>query len=370
MTSPGGDLTVRQAVASLVLRWDGDDLDWESERRAFIEVTDGTGELFLPRGPQGPPGESGAPGPSLTPDLVIDELTDARAMAALPPNLRQSERGFCVINQPTRTAFFWTGKAWVAVSEALGLKGEDGRPVSIGIGTVTTSAAGSSAAVTLDPSSTTLNRVINFTLPRGQTGPAGQPGVQGPPGNALLQAGDVDTTTAPATGQVLVWDATAKKARFTAPTSPSGPYAIGPNEIVAVNDSSWPQEYKAIGQVVIPAQPFAWRPRISGLVDVRVGANARVDVEARLNAATGPVVGRGAGTGLLGEVDAFVPRTVVQAFESKMTPADAAATVARGQEATIFFQLRRIDTLAVFSVATRKDRASLSVSCDPVAGTS
>jgi len=37
--------------------------------------------------------------------------------------------------------------------------------------------------------------------------------------------------------------------------------------------------------------------------------------------------------------------------------------------ATIYLNIRRIDTLATFGVETRKDRASFAVWCDPIPGT-
>lgn len=362
---------IRTALATLVLRWDGDDLDWESERRAMIEVTNGVGELTLPRGDQGDKGDDGAPGPGLAPDQVTEYATDELAIANLPGTFGAADRGFCSLNNPTKTAFFWSGTAWLAVQDAVGMQGPTGSTVSLGIGTVTTGPSGGTASVTLDPSSTETNKVWNITLPRGLQGVAGV-GIQGIPGDALLSANDVDHTNPPENGQVLVWDETLEKAKFSAPIGGSvGPYTIGPNDpaLIAVNDSSWPQEYKQVGRIDVPAQAFSWHPRVEGYMDVKVsGSIARVDLEARLSSVTGPLVGRGPGAGLPSELDQYTPRQLGVSFEATMTPESLGAYVAKGQAASLYFSIRRIDTLTTFGVATRKDRAGFAVYCDPIPG--
>lgn len=362
--------TVRQAIAKLILRWDADVLDFESERRAFIEVTNGVGELNLPRGPQGPPGLDGEPGPGFAPDAVFEYDTDEEAMQHLPSGLGPLDRGYCIVNDPTNTGFFWSGDAWLPVQDVVGAEGPQGPPVSVAVGTVSTSPSGGSAAVSLDPSSTETMKIFNFTLPRGAQGAVGI-GQKGEPGDALSSAADVVWPDGgPEDGQTLVWDSQLGKARWGMFTpGPVGPFSIGPNEVAAVNDNSWPNDYKIIGQIDVPAQDFAWHPRVYGYVDVKVnGIMARVDVEVRLNSASGSVVGRGPGTQITGFLENYTTRTVVPTFEGPMTPTNSAQSVAPGAEATLYVVIRRIDTLATFGVQTRKDKASFAVWCDPIPG--
>jgi len=361
------DLTISQALATLVLRWDGDITDWESERRAIIEVTNGVGELFLPRGLQGLPGVDGEPGPQLAPDLVVSEANDADVTALLPGGLGTGDRGYCVINEDTGSAFFWNGTAWLVVHEALGLEGPIGPAVGLQIGSVTTSPSGGSAAVALDASSTPTNKVFNFTLPRGTQGAIGV-GEQGPPGDALASAGDVEWPVGgPLEGQTLVWDATLEKAVWAAPAVTYGPYSAGPGQFTTINDASWPENYKQLLKLTVPALPFAWHARCFGYCDVKVtGVMARVDMEARMFSATGPCVGRGAGNTVTTLIDNYTPRTLVPTFESAMTPDAPAVLVAADTIADIYLVLARVDTAATFGVQTRPDRASFAVWCDPV----
>jgi hypothetical protein len=235
---------------------------------------------------------------------------------------------------------------------------------------VSTSPSGGSASVTIDEASTDVIKIFNFVLPRGPQGAVGV-GQQGIPGDALSNAGDVQWPTGgPDDGTTLVWDALLGKAKWVKFTpGPVGPFTAGPDQVTAVNDNSWPDEYKIIAQVAVPAMPFAWHPRVTGYVDVKVnGIMARVDVEARLGQATGPCVARGAGSTITGFLENYTPRTVVPTFEGPMTPDNSAASVAAGAATTIYITLRRIDTVSTFGVQTRKDRASFAVYCDPVQG--
>ena len=364
------ELTVNQAVARLVLRWDGDYMDLEGERRAIIEVTDGSGDLFLPRGRQGEKGLDGEPGPAMAPVAVIEYATDAAAIASLPTGLGPLDRGYCVLNDTTNSAFFWSGTTWITVTNAVGLQGPQGPPIGVAVGTVTTSPSGGSAAVSLDASSTATNKVFNFTLPRGAQGSVGV-GTKGDPGDALSSASDVQWPTGgPADGQTMVWDDALNKMVFAdfAP-GPAGPYSAGPDQVAAINDASWPDDYKTVATITVPAQPFAWHPRVLGYFDVKVnGIMARVDAECRLNSPTGPLVARGPGTTITGFLENYTTRTIVPCFEGAMTPDSSAARVAAGASAQIYVTIRRIDTLTVFGVQTRKDRASIAVWCDPVPG--
>lgn len=362
--------TVREALATLRLRWDGDVLDYESERRAIIEVTNGVGDLSLPRGLPGPSGKDGEPGPGLAPDGVVSYASDTEAYDSLPRDLGPLDRGYCVLNDQTKTAFFWTGETWTVVHDVVGLEGPQGPPVMVGIGSVSTSPSGGSAQVTLDPSSTPTLKILNFVLPRGAKGAVGV-GQPGPPGEALSSAADVQWPDGgPEDGQVLQWDAALGKAVWVRMNSgPVGPFSAGPNEFAAINDNSWPQDYKIVTQVNVPAMDFRWRPRVSAYCDVKVnGIMIRVDLEARLGSASGPVVGRGPGTTVSGFLENYTTRQVIPTFEGPMTPENTAATVPAGEATTLYLVLRRIDSLSTFGVETRKDRASFAVWCDPIPG--
>lgn len=366
--------TIKEAIAQLVLRWDGDVMDYESERRAIIEVTNGVGELLLPRGRQGIPGKDGEPGPKLAPDLIVENPDDTDAYLNLPVGLAAGDRGYVVLNDTTKTAWFWNGEEWKTVHNVVGLQGERGPSVGFSIGTVTTSPSGGSAQVTINPASTATNKILDFVLPRGNQGAVGV-GQRGLPGDAILQAGDfegpVDGAAGMLDGVSIVWDSTVNKFVPTLITrGPTGPYGLGPNEFNAINDNNWAQDYKIVAQRDIPPQPFAWHPRCFAYQDVRVtGIQARVDLVARLGSPTGPIVGRGPGSTVTTILDNYTGRSLQTGFEGgPINPDSTSYSVPKGQATTIYFVLMRIDTLATFGVSTRKDYASATVYCDPIPG--
>ncbi|QXN74427.1 hypothetical protein SEA_FLOAT294_44 [Gordonia phage Float294] len=363
--------TIKEAIVQLRLRWDGDVMDFESERRAIIEVTNGVGELLLPRGRQGDPGNDGEPGPKLAPDVLINEANDADVTAQLPQGLADGDRGYVVLNDITKTAWFWSGTEWIIVHDVVGLQGEIGPSVGFTVGTVTTSPSGGNASVSIDPASTPTNKILNFMLPRGDKGAVGV-GQKGDPGEAITEAADFAMPEGGLEdGQVPVWDETVGKfVPLTITSGPVGPYGIGPNEFTVVTDNNWSNDYKVIAQMDIPAQGFAWHPRVFAQCDVRLtGIQARVDLEARLGSPTGPVIGRGPGHTISAFIDNYYPRDLSPAFEGgPITPDSSAYSVAKGAVGTIYLVIRRIDTLASFGVSTRRDRASMAVYCDPIPG--
>lgn len=363
--------TIKEAIAQLRLRWDGDVMDYESERRAIIEVTNGIGELLLPRGRTGDTGANGEPGPKLAPDLVVSYADDTVAHSNLPGGLTDVDRGYVVLNDTTKTAFFWNGESWTIVHDVVGLRGDIGPSVGFSIGSVTTSPSGGSAQVSIDPSSTPTNKVLNFVLPRGGQGAVGV-GQKGEPGDAINSAGDVFIPEGGlADGQGLIWDSTINKWRpFALSAGPVGPYGIGPNEFTVVNDNNWSQDYKTIARIDVPEQGFAWHPRVSAQCDVKLtGIQARVDLEARLGSPTGPVIGRGPGNTVTAVLDNYYPRQLDTAFEGgPVSPDSPSFSVPKGTVGSIYLTLRRIDTLATFGVSTRRDRSSMTVYCDPIPG--
>jgi len=78
----------------------------------------------------------------------------------------------------------WNGSAWVTVAGSRpgpqGATGPTGAAATISVGTVTTVAAGSPAAII--NGGTANAAIFNFQIPAGPTGAAGAPGTQGTPG--------------------------------------------------------------------------------------------------------------------------------------------------------------------------------------------
>ena len=112
-----------------------------------------------------------------------------------------------------------------------GEAGADGTPATVSVGSTVTSAAGGNAAVT--NSGTASNAIFDFTIPRGAQGPAGATGptgAQGPKGdpgdNAAISIGST-TTSAAGTNATVTNTGTTTNAvlEFTIPRGETGPAA-------------------------------------------------------------------------------------------------------------------------------------------------
>lgn len=100
-------------------------------------------------------------------------------------------------------------------------------------------------------------------------------------------------------------------------------------------------------QVSIPAQPFAWRPHVSGwCVITGTGSDVQVDLVARLDdQGAGKILGRGRGK--IGQNDDGSP-TVLSSGPPAGSPADY-NKIAAGAAATIFLRAERQSGAQTFS---------------------
>lgn len=131
--------------------WDGSKLRWKNPDGTWADWAD----LQGPQGPEGPQGIQGDQGP-------IGPIGETG------PAGPQGPQG---IQGPTGA---------VGPIGATGKTGATGAAATLRIGSVTTGAPGTNAAVV--NSGDTHNAVLNLTIPRGATGARGPQGVQGPQG--------------------------------------------------------------------------------------------------------------------------------------------------------------------------------------------
>lgn len=131
--------------------WDGTKLRWKNPDGTWSDWAD----LQGPQGPEGPQGIQGDQGP-------IGPIGETG------PSGPQGEQG---IQGPIGP---------IGPTGQTGNTGATGAAATVAVGTVTTGAPGTDAAVT--NSGDNRNAKFNFTIPRGATGARGPQGVQGPQG--------------------------------------------------------------------------------------------------------------------------------------------------------------------------------------------
>lgn len=121
--------------------------------------------------PKGDKGDKGDPGAGLVITGTVATYAD------LPSNLGPSDAGKAYFVQADGKLYVWTGTAWPADGQGSqfegpqGPAGQDGAAATVTVGTTTTLPAGSSATVT--NTGTTSAAVLNFGIPKGDTGSGG-----------------------------------------------------------------------------------------------------------------------------------------------------------------------------------------------------
>jgi hypothetical protein len=182
-------------------------------------------------GPEGPPGEAGPPGetgaqgdPGPAGDAATISVGTTTTTAA------GTNASVTAVGTTSAQIFnFEIPRGDTGVAGPPGAQGDPGpagAAATIAVGSTTTTAAGTSASVTSSGPSSAL--ILDFSIPRGDTGVPGATGAQGDPGVPGTAATlDVGTTTTGAAGSAaLVTQGGTSSARifnFTIPTGPQGP---------------------------------------------------------------------------------------------------------------------------------------------------
>ncbi|MET7752301.1 MULTISPECIES: hypothetical protein [Actinomycetes] len=281
---------------------------------------------------QGPPGN---PGPQGGPSYMFTWQGDAATfadLAALDLDTTDARKAWRAVDE--NALYLWTGMEWIRSINAFGALGKQGPPTTL-TGTGIAGATGSSAAAALTGSAP--NQALSITFPRGATGDQGDPGEAG----AISDAADVGDLTSAKQDAVLEWNATASLWQPVPNPRLAGPWAIASGQFTA--GSNLNTSPKTIATMTIPSQPVAWRPIVlSGSVGVLTHVaslgDTRVDIEVRMSAIDGPLIGYGGGLGAANNTQVqLYPR-----FDYPLTPGSTSAVVQPNQTITLYVLARRV----------------------------
>ena len=326
--------------------------DVASTGRAVIEVAAGQGTLELPRGERGPRGYQGA---------AADPVKFGGWKAHpddLPTNLGLEEANTIYPVASDKSLRVWTGVGWMTYPNWMGTQGPAGPSQQVRVGTVQ---SGPEPEVVLSPESSETQAVLDFVLQRGPQGVQGERGPEGPTAT-ISTAADFDTAKAAQAGDSLVWNGDLWEPRRNA--APVGPYTLPSSQfnsasVGLLQFGNTPQVI--LGELPIPAQPFAWRPIVTGQVWVNTSFSVTVDIEATIGSASGTLVGLGSDVANRNEFNRIQPF-----FNEAVTPASTHARVEAGTPTTIVVSARRTGG-AVGDWSTTTVRAQMQVMCQPCA---
>lgn len=132
-------------------------------------------------------------------------------------------------------------------------------------------------------------------------------------------------------GYTLYWVNADSKWKISAPKRTVYPFTV-PNSSFSTAYSGNAGSY-VVASVGIPAQPYAWRPKVHGGIYAGGTVNTHVDLVARLNnSSSGDIVGYGLGQSGVGPY----PILLQSAFGASVAGASTYGQVAAGASATIF----------------------------------
>ena len=292
-----------------------------AEREALIEIR---------RGPDGDPGPQGD---MSWPWAWQGDVADFATAQALGLTTADARKAWRVVDEDA--VYLWTGMDWIRFTNAFRTPGPQGPPNVL---TGEAVAAETGADADAEIIGTAPGQTLRLTIPRGETGDPGDPGVPG----AIADAADVADITVPKKGSVLTWRAADEM--FHAEPSPGlmGPWAIASGQFSgASNIATSPT---TIATMTIPAQPVRWRPIVlTGSVTMYVNTTAvndtRADIEVRLGAIDGDLIGYAFGLGSKMQYQALLhPR-----WDYPVSPGiDGFGVVEPNQTATLFVLVRRI----------------------------
>ncbi|QSE94205.1 hypothetical protein JWS13_39210 [Rhodococcus pseudokoreensis] len=327
---------------------------------AEIEAGEMNVDVLAYKGDPGEAGRDGVPPRFMGDVAVIGDLPDPNT---LDPDYDLGKWWGVTGSQD---AWFYNGTPTLERRENyIGAPGATGPAPTLTKGTIT---QGADWGFSIEQVGTTNAYKLNIVA---KPGPAGEDSTVPGPTATIETASDFDDTTEPETGDVLVKLSNGKWGPGTVAMSPGVYKKVGSEtDWLAVDTgSNWNGEYQTITTLTIPPQPWAYEPDVYGLVEFMVaGNNVRMDLEARLGAVSGPLLGRGAGDAVGLFESEWTARTLVPGAD-ETAPAGAGSTIVPASTTAVIYLLgRRVDSSAKMRFQTRKERAFLRVRPMPVIG--
>ena len=286
----------------------------------------------LPDGDRGKTGEPGTYQPPLTFQAFIDDDAD------LPGDLDTDHTGWAYGNTTTRDIHVWDGGGWITFDGVLAEDGDigPGNELTVTSADSTRPASGGASITGGGPQN------LHLTLPIGDKGVPGDAGPRVPlrQSEDYLQPPTEAESADPLANQVLGWTG------LWTPLDPltmRGPYTLGEADFTEVTEPN-ADDWRLVAQIVIPGQPWPWRPMCFGgvAVDANSGSTTssmtRADLEVRIGSDEGPMVALGAGVNSMRQV----VNRVMPHFDGEIVPEAQQGTVQAGESVTLVLVLRRI----------------------------
>ncbi|GAB4582632.1 hypothetical protein [Nocardia sp. IFM 10818] len=316
-----------------------------------VELVDRVALVEIRQGPIGPEGPQGAPA---WPWTWHGDIATFTALQALGLGTADARKAWRVVAE--NAVYYWTGREFIRFADAFQAPGHQAAPTTL-VGSAVAGPTGSAAAAAL--TGTAPNQALEITFPRGVTGPVGDPGQPGP----ISAAEDVDDLSGARTDSVLAWDASTNSWKPRPAPRLGGPWAIAGSQFTG-GGSNLSASPRTLATMNIPAQPYPWRPIVlAGNIGIQNHVQAdggRVNVEIRLGAIDGPMIGYGASTALQNNaMTQLYPR-----WEYPISPGSTLGIVPAQTTAAIYVVAKRVSGSGPYSIQTAA--AQLLIMAQPI----
>ncbi|MFE3051611.1 hypothetical protein [Nocardia sp. NPDC059239] len=304
---------------------------------------------------EGAPGIQGPEGDPSWPWTWEGDIATFAALKALSLGTADARKAWRVVDE--QALYLWSGMEFIRFAGSFQAPGHQADPTAL-TGSATAGATGSAAAAAI--TGTAPDQQLAITFPRGVTGDVGDAGVPGP----IRDAEDVGDLSSARSDSVLAWDTASSEWQPIPAPRLGGPWAIAGNQFTG-GGSNLSASPKTLATMNIPAQPYAWRPIVlAGNIGIQnhcdPADSGRVNIEIRLGAVDGTLIGYGVSVGLANNSFVqFYPR-----WDYAIGPGNTLGTVAANTTTAIYVVAKRVLGNSNYSVQTAN--AQLLIMAQPL----
>ncbi|MBL1072950.1 hypothetical protein JK358_00915 [Nocardia sp. 2] len=317
---------------------------------AEVTLPDDVADMPLPAGPPGSPGRLGRP---RTTFQKMGEIADS---GSRPAGLGPEDRGKWWHRLDDDGMDVWTGNQWRHSPSAVGPQGPVAAAAQIvGIETVHDEKLTNPAVEFIGAGGQSRLRV---TVPAGLQGPKGPPGESG----TITEADDYDKSIAPMPGGVFAFHSAGRKFRSAPPPLGAGPWSWYETDFS--EDQQANTSRLTVGTFTVPAQPFAWRPRVSGHIYQYSPFGGGAMAMVRLHHSEGEVLATTSPSGGDWLYLPLIPSYGEGRATKTLAPNSTFAAVPAGQPANLVVLIERLADSG--DIAFDNARASLVVHAHPI----
>ncbi|MBM4637808.1 hypothetical protein GS448_24640 [Rhodococcus hoagii] len=243
-----------------------DAFDVRETNKAVLEFVDDHIDINIPAY-KGEKGDKGDPGPSPVYQYSVPSVGD---LAAIAETLTEAEEGYWYGVDGSSSGWIWNGRDLVERENFIGQKGDKGDMPNLVGGVFSSGPTPGGSIEEVSPG----NYRINVISQKGDKGEKGDRGATGPAAS-IASAADFSAALGVTAGDVIVRKADGTYT--TAPVKVPSTYFLPEIQFNTVDvPAGVAPVSRWIARMLVPGQPFAYRPSVRAGVVARASANSKI----------------------------------------------------------------------------------------------